>query len=111
MAIIAFMNSSISASAFAALLKDAPFIIDVRRADEFAEFHVVSARHFPIEGLVPAAVAGARTSEAEAIYILCKSGMRAGKAAEKLRAAGVRNVCVVEGGTEACVKAGIPIAK
>lgn len=105
------MQPSISAQAFAQVLPTAPFVIDVRRPDEFAEIHVESARLFPLDDLAPVKVAALRASKTETIYILCKSGMRAGKAAEKFRACGISSVCVVEGGTEACVAAGISVTK
>jgi rhodanese-related sulfurtransferase len=91
------------------LQKYALCIIDVRRADEFAECHVVGARLFPLDGLDPASVmAEVKASAGETVWILCKSGMRAGKAADRFRSAGFENVCVVEGGTDACAAAGLP---
>ena len=70
------MNPVISAHAFGLLLKDGPFVIDVRRPDEFAEGHVEGARLFPLDELAPATVAAFRAEGNETIYILCKSGMR-----------------------------------
>jgi rhodanese-related sulfurtransferase len=106
------MNPTISATDFTQLVKagTAPHVIDVRRPDEFAEVHVKSARLFPLDELQPAKVVQTIAAPAtEPIYILCKSGMRAGKAADKFRSAGITNICVVEGGTEACVAAGAPL--
>lgn len=108
------MNPTISAADFTHLLKagTAPHVIDVRRPDEYAEVHVQSARLFPLDDLQPGVVAQAIGAHAaEPIYILCKSGMRAGKAADRFRAAGITNICVVEGGTEACVAAGAPLKR
>ena len=105
------MNPVISAHAFGLLLKDGPFVIDVRRPDEFAEGHVEGARLFPLDELAPATVAAFRAEGNETIYILCKTGMRAAKAAEKFRACGVGGICVVEGGTVACFEAGLPVVK
>lgn len=106
------MSSIISAAEFGKLLANGgtPYVIDVRRPDEFAEVHVKGARLFPLDDLNPAKVAAdLKVPPARTIHVLCKSGMRAGKAADKFRAAGIANVCVVEGGTDACVAAGLPV--
>ncbi len=106
------MPSNISASDLDHLLKRnrAPHVIDVRNPSEFAAVHVESARLFPLDDLQPEKVLAALGVEPDqTIYILCKSGMRAGKAAEKFRAKGIANICVVEGGTDACVEAGLAV--
>ncbi len=106
------MTSNISASDLDHLLKNnrAPHVIDVRNPSEFAAVHVESARLFPLDDLQPEKVLAALGVEPDhTIYILCKSGRRAGKAAEKFRAKGITNICVVEGGTDACVEAGLAV--
>ena len=106
------MPSNISASDLDALLKSncAPHVIDVRNPSEFAAVHVESARLFPLDDLQPEKVLAALGVQPDqTLYILCKSGMRAGKAAEKFRAKGISNICVVEGGTDACVEAGLAV--
>lgn len=45
------------------------------------------------------------------LYILCRSGGRARKAAESLSAAGLDNVVIVTGGMGACVSCGTPVRK
>jgi rhodanese-related sulfurtransferase len=86
-------------------------LIDVRTPGEYAGVHAVGARLMPLSGLDPAAVAAARTGAAGTpIYVLCKSGMRATKAAEQLIAAGIE-AAVVEGGTDAWVAAGLPVVR
>jgi rhodanese-related sulfurtransferase len=106
------MPSNISASDLDHLLKSnsAPHVIDVREPSEFAAVHVESARLFPLDDLQPEKIVAALGVEpGQTIYILCKSGRRASKAAEKFRAKGISNICVVEGGTDACVEAGLAL--
>lgn len=107
------MSNTISAADFGLLIQDrkAPHVVDVRTPAEFAAVHVESARLCPLDDLDPTKVAADLNLQADhTIYILCKSGMRAGKAAEKFRAKGIANVCVVEGGTDACVAAGLAVS-
>ena len=79
---------------------------------EFAECHVACAKLAPLDALDPKKVAGTlKPAPGSPIYLLCKSGGRARKAAEQFIAAGIANVCVVTGGTEACVAAGLSVAR
>ena len=106
------MTSNITATDFGHLLKTnrAPHVIDVRDPSEFTAVHVESARLFPLDDLQPENIlTRLAVQPGETIYILCKSGRRAGKAAEKFLAKGIPNTCVVEGGTDACVEAGLPV--
>jgi hypothetical protein len=45
------------------------------------------------------------------IYILCHSGVRAKKAAEKFASAGFENCVVIDGGTQAWAEAGLPVER
>ena len=81
-------------------------IVDVREPDEHRRDHVAGAALFPtsvfsVTGF-PAAEAGRET------LILCRSGKRAGKVAEALRAAGRTDIRVIEGGILAWCKEGLP---
>jgi rhodanese-related sulfurtransferase len=87
-------------------------LIDVRTPVEFREVHVEFARNVPLDRLDPAATVQARTgSPDEPLYVICRSGGRGQKACEKLQAAGLTNVVNVEGGTTACVEAGLPVVR
>ena len=47
----------------------------------------------------------------EPVYLICQGGGRGQKACEQLCAAGFTNVFNVEGGTAACVAAGLPVVR
>jgi rhodanese-related sulfurtransferase len=87
-------------------------VIDVRTPVEFQEVHIEIARNVPLDRLDPAALMQARDgSTNEPLYVLCRSGSRGQQACEKFLKAGFSNVVNVEGGTMACVEAGLPIVR
>jgi rhodanese-related sulfurtransferase len=83
------------------------YLIDVRTPAEYRAVHAQGAQLMPLDALDVAAV---KTSipAGSMLHVLCKSGNRAKIAAEKLIAAGCACV-VVEGGTDAWEKAGLPV--
>jgi len=86
-------------------------LVDVRTQGEYAAEHVEGAKCFPLQDLDPEAVlknCGGANGE---IYLICKSGQRARMAAVKFQNAGHDCVVVVDGGTEACVQAGLPVVR
>jgi rhodanese-related sulfurtransferase len=86
-------------------------LIDVRTPVEYREVHVTFARNVPLDRLDPAAVQGQRAgSPEEPLYVICRSGSRGRQACERLLAAGLE-VVNVEGGTLACVGAGLPVVR
>lgn len=84
-------------------------LIDVRTPAEFGEVHVDFARNIPLDSIDPREVA-AIAAEGP-VYVICKSGNRSQKACEKLVAAGLERIVSVEGGTTACVEAGLPVVR
>jgi len=87
-------------------------LIDVRTPVEFREVHLEIARNVPLDQLDPEALIGARGgSDGEPIYLICKSGGRAQRACEKFVNAGFSNVVNIEGGTTACIAAGLPVVR
>jgi len=87
-------------------------LIDVRTPVEFREVHVDVARNVPLDQLDPAAVMQARNGSAnEPLYLICRSGSRGQQACEKFHKAGFTNVVNIEGGTMACVEAGLPVVR
>ena len=92
------------------LLTDQPalLVIDVRTPVEFAEVHVPQARNIPLDELKPSSM---QLSKDQPVYLLCRSGQRATKAAEKIEREGFLQVIVVEGGTSAWVEANLPVMR
>jgi rhodanese-related sulfurtransferase len=87
-------------------------LIDVRTPVEFREVHVTFARNEPLDRLNPQAIQAARNgSSQEPLYVICRSGARGKQACEKLTANGIANVINVDGGTLACVDAGVAVVR
>ena len=87
-------------------------VIDVRTPVEFREVHLQFARNIPLDQLDPKAVIDARNgSSGKPLYLICKSGGRGQKACEMFEQAGYSNVVNVEGGTQACAAAGLPVTR
>ncbi len=85
-------------------------LIDVRTPIEFREVHLQAARNVPLDRLDPKAVMAERGHAAsQPLYVVCKSGSRGKQACEQFLAAGFTNIVNVEGGTLACVEAGLPV--
>jgi rhodanese-related sulfurtransferase len=106
--------TTISPPELAARLKrgEAPDLIDVRTPVEYREVHVNIAWNVPLDQLDPAALMQARNgSTDEPLYLICRSGSRGQQACEKFLKAGFTNVVNVEGGTMACVEAGLPVIR
>lgn len=106
--------SSITVTALQQLLKSQPDqnVIDVRTPLEFAEVHATSAKNIPLNELNPAEVHETYDLSPERpIYILCRSGQRASRAAEHLNKEGSSQAVVVEGGTLAWIEAGLPVVR
>ena len=83
-------------------------VIDVRTPVEFAEVHVPQARNVPLDELKPGLL---QLPKDQPVYLLCRSGQRATKAAEKLAKEGFSQPIVVEGGTLAWVEANLPVTR
>lgn len=87
-------------------------LIDVRTPVEFREVHAVGARNVPLDSLDPNKLEQSRNgSSGQPLYIICRSGSRAGKACEKFLASGLDHVVNVEGGTQAWAEAGLPVKR
>jgi rhodanese-related sulfurtransferase len=87
-------------------------LIDVRTPAEFREVHVEFARNVPLDQLDPPGLLKARNGSAgDPLYVVCLSGGRSKQACDKLAGAGFANVVNVEGGTKACIEAGLPLVR
>ena len=90
------------------LSKDGVSIIDVR------ELHEYSGGHVPGAKLIPVASVFVRRDEIpqdKEIIFVCAVGQRSALACEMATAAGLTRVYNLEGGTEAWIKAGLPVEK
>ena len=86
-------------------------LIDVRTPVEFREVHLDIAKNIPLDQLDPAQVMQARTSTEQPLYVICRSGSRGQQACEKFLKSGFTNIINVEGGTLACVEAGLAVVR
>ena len=66
-------------------------IVDVRRADEFAEGHILGAINIANEDIVSAEPAELPDKD-QMIYVYCRSGNRSKQASAKLAAMGYTNI-------------------
>jgi rhodanese-related sulfurtransferase len=85
---------------------DGAWLLDVREDDEWAAGHAPGARHIPLGQL------GARTAEVpqdRAVYVICRSGVRSGQAAQALCGGGWEAINVA-GGMQDWAAAGRPMA-
>jgi rhodanese-related sulfurtransferase len=87
-------------------------LIDVRTPAEFREVHVDGARNIPLDQLDASALEASRVGgEDKPLFVICRSGSRGRQACERLLKAGVARAANVEGGTLACVEAGLPLVR
>jgi len=90
-------------------------LIDVREPAEYRAGHASGARLIPLDELkpenLPPQLQHPGAGHDEPFYLICRSGFRAGQGAERLMEAGYGNVALVEGGTEAWEKAGLPMQR
>jgi len=84
-----------------------PHLIDVRTPLEHREVHLPEAQLVPLDDLDTAAIKQQHGTGRECV-VICRSGKRALAAAEKLCAAGMENIHVLEGGMLAWNEAGLP---
>ena len=85
-------------------------LLDVRSRAEHAKVHVAGVEIMPL-GEIDADTFTHESgfTKDQPLYIFCASGNRAKHAADKLAKLGYAQCQVVEGGTEAWVKAGLPV--
>ncbi len=90
-------------------------LVDVRSPAEYKSLHVDGAISLPLEELdssdLVKRIGSPGCGTEDPLYLTCYSGLRAQQAAEKLRAAGYNNLTLLNGGTEAWEKAGLPVQR
>lgn len=101
------LNSLIEPLALQQMLEHDPAgvrLIDVRSAGEFETVHIPGAYHVPLDSL------SEHRSELRrldgGVVVVCQTGGRARQAAQRLTAAGMTGVKVLDGGIDAWVRAG-----
>lgn len=95
-----------------ALLGDEPAvrILDVRTPGEFDSLHIRGAYNVPLDTLPEHAREIGTVTEAP-VVLVCQSGQRARKADDALRAVGMSNVHILDGGMNAWVAAGLDVVR
>ncbi len=90
-------------------------LIDVRRADEFAQIHATNALNIPLQAIesssnmdwLAADLASDLTKDLD-IYFICRSGARSRRAAEIAEKLGYQNIYNVTGGTLSWLEEDLP---
>ena len=85
-------------------------LLDVRTPAEFEAEHVAGAYNVPLDTLAEHG-AEIRAGVADPVVLVCRSGQRARKAEEALRAAGMTRLHVLDGGMAAWNAAGLPVRR
>ena len=88
--------------------RDDVVVIDVRESHEYSNGHVPNAKLIPVNSIY------ARREELPSdkdIILVCAVGQRSALASEMAAAAGLTRLFNLEGGTDAWVKAGMPVEK
>ena len=80
----------------------------MRTPVEFAEVHVPQARSIPLDELKPGSLP---LPKDQPVYLLCRSGQRATKAAEKFAKEGFSQPVIIKGGTLAWIAANLPVTR
>jgi rhodanese-related sulfurtransferase len=96
-------------AALASLVREHPEtrLLDVRTPAEFEAEHIASAYNVPLD-LLGEHGAEIRAAVAEPVVLICRSGQRARKAEQALKATGMSNLHVLDGGMLAWTAAGHP---
>lgn len=87
---------------------NAPRIIDVRTPGEFETVHIAGAYNVPLD-LLREHRDEIRAHLDEHVVLVCHSGQRAAQAEEALRAAGLANVHILDGGMSAWEASGFTV--
>lgn len=87
-------------------------LVDVRTPAEHRAVHATGATNIPLDTLDKKTCASlCGDHEGRKVYLICKSGQRAKMASERLAAAGMGEIVLVEGGTDGWVSAGLPVER
>jgi len=94
------------------LVRDRPDtrLLDVRTPGEFEAEHIAGAYNVPLDSLGEHG-AEIRAAVDEPVVLICRSGQRARKAEQALKATGMANLHVLDGGMTAWTAAGRPVRR
>ena len=85
-------------------------LLDVRTPGEFDALHIPGSRNEPLDALKPHALAESGwLAKDKPVYVICRMGPRAQKAADAFAREGFSNAVVLDGGTQAWLAAGLPV--
>jgi rhodanese-related sulfurtransferase len=85
-------------------------LLDVRTPGEYETVHIRGAYNVPLDTL-PEHAEEIRAAVYEPVVLICQSGSRARKAEEALKAAGMPNLHVLDGGVNGWVADGRPVER
>lgn len=91
-------------------IQSSALLLDVRTPGEFAAAHVDGSVLRPLSDLNVEEVRRLAAGKSHCV-VICQSGKRATQAAEKLKAAGLPGLSVLEGGVNAWTAAGLPVER
>jgi rhodanese-related sulfurtransferase len=90
-------------------------LVDVRTPAEYRSGHAAGSVSIPLDELSPEKLAmqlgDSAAGRDRPLYLTCQSGLRARQAAERLMQSGLENLYLLNGGTEAWMKAGLPMQR
>lgn len=109
-AVIAASSTDISQQGLLKAKSTDLVIVDVRTPEEFMQGHVPNAINIPLSDIIKNTSVLASSKEKQ-LVLYCRSGRRAGKAADILSKSGFDNIQHLEGDMNAWIEAGLPIEK
>jgi rhodanese-related sulfurtransferase len=84
-------------------------LVDVRTPAEYEEVHIEGSLLHPLTQLKPEEIRKAAGNRG--VCVVCRTGSRSRQGAEKLEAAGIGDVQVLEGGVQGWAEAGLPVKR
>ena len=105
-------SAVLDVSAFVRLRSKHPAtrVLDVRTPGEFEAEHLIGAYNVPLDTLAEHG-AEIRANVTDPVVLVCRTGQRARKAEEALRAFGMQNLHVLDGGISGWVASGQPVRR
>ena len=102
--------ASIGSQDLIRLMNQGALVLDIRKADQFAQGHVNGAKHLPSEQILTAGDTFKRFKE-RPVVVYCDSGSMAAAAVRQLNQQGFTKAFTLRGGLAAWRAENLPIAK